>query len=116
MLTSRHSLNDTPTSSALSGTTLARALISNSFAMPVDRLSTSQGAGGLARSDSSVLPRDSVHRNLFSIAPDAPPMPPDAETQYVAPKRPRAERRKQMKRRSSTGTLSSNGLPDLPSS
>ena len=84
--------------------------------MPVDRLSTSQGAGGLARSDSSVLPRDSVHRNMFSLAPDAPPMPPDAETQYVAPKRPRAERRKQMKRRSSTGTLSSKVLPDLPNS
>jgi hypothetical protein len=114
MLTSRLSLGDTPASSALSGTTLARALISNTFAMPIDRLSNSQGEGGLARSDSTVLPRDSMH-NMFSIAPDAPPMPPDAETLYVAPKRPRAERRKQLKRRSSTGTLNTKALPDLPS-
>lgn len=117
MLTSRLSLTDTPASSALSGTTLARALFSNTFTMFNDnRWSGYRSGAGLTRSDSSVLPRDYTSRDpdLFSIGPDAPPMPAGAETLYEAPKKPRSERRKQLKRRSSTGSLHTKALPDLP--
>ena len=114
MLTSSLSFLDTPASSALSGTTLARALFSNAFSLSSDDRLFSGQRNGLTRSDSTVLPRDDdddvllLYRDdQFSIAPDAPPMPADAETLYEAPKKPRvaAERRKQLKRRSSTGTL-----------
>ena len=117
MLTSRLSLTDTPASSALSGTTLARALFSNTFTMFNDnRWSGYRSGAGLTRSDSSVLPRDYTSRDpdLFSIGPDAPPMPAGAETLYEAPKKPRSERRKQLKRRSSTGSLHTKALPDIP--
>ena len=49
----------TSASSALSGTTLARALMANSFILSADRSSTGCGGigAGLTRSDSTTLPR-----------------------------------------------------------
>lgn len=116
---------DTPISSAVSGTTLARALLSNTFSLANDARSSKyrSGAVGLTRSDSTTLPRgDHIYgSDRFSIGPDAPPIPADAEFLYQPPKKSRLaeewreKRRQNLKRRSSTGSLHHKALPDTPS-
>ncbi|KIM41588.1 hypothetical protein M413DRAFT_151591 [Hebeloma cylindrosporum] len=127
-LNQRISLHDTPTSSAVSGTTLARALLSNSFILTDNRSSKYRsGMVGLTRSDSTTLPR-SEHSfgaaytdDRFSIGPDAPPIPFNASWLYEPPKKPRTaaaelrEKRKQnLRRRSSTGSIAARILPETP--
>ncbi|KAF4612871.1 hypothetical protein D9613_011176 [Agrocybe pediades] len=124
------SMIDTPASSAISGTTLARALMSNPFILSDDnRASAYRSMAGLTRTDSTTLPRGehsfgaAFSDDRFSIGPDAPPIPPNADSVYEPPKKPRTpsaevNKRKQMlKRRSSTGSVhpSSKSLPDTPS-
>lgn len=121
---------DTPASSAISGTTLARALMSNSFVLPSEnRLSRYRSSvAGLTRSDSTTLPRGEhsfgghkADKDRFSIAPDAPPVPSNAEFLYEPPKKPRkagelVEKKSQnLRRRSSTGSLNPRTLPETPS-
>lgn len=124
----RISLCDTPTSSAVSGTTLARALLSNSFILNDNRSSRYRsGVVGLTRSDSTTLPRSehsfgaAYNDDRFSIGPDAPPIPSNASFLYEPPKKPRTaaaelrEKRKQnLRRRSSTGSLAARVLPETP--
>ncbi len=81
-------------SSAVSGSTLARALMSNSFILPSDSRASRflRGAGGLTRSDSTTLPRPehsygAYSEDVFSISPDAPPIPSNAEALYRPPKK-----------------------------
>ncbi|KAF9530594.1 hypothetical protein CPB83DRAFT_850596 [Crepidotus variabilis] len=113
MLTSNLSLEES--SSAVSGTTLARALFSNTFSLSSDSRSSRyrSGGAGLTRSDSTTLGRGYSFYDTFNFAvdPDAPPMPAHAESQYEAPKKSR--RRHQ--RRSSTGSLHMKALVDTPS-
>ncbi|KDR77312.1 hypothetical protein GALMADRAFT_246668 [Galerina marginata CBS 339.88] len=120
---------DTPASSAVSGTTLARALMSNTFVLSNDNRSSRYRSGsvGLTRSDSTTLPRAehsfgaAYNNDRFSIGPDAPAMPPNAEFLYEPPKKLRTQaelkekRLQYLKRRSSTGSLSTKNLPDTPS-
>ncbi|PPQ92532.1 hypothetical protein CVT25_010365 [Psilocybe cyanescens] len=120
---------DTPASSSISGTTLARALMSNSFVLPHDhRMSRYRSSvNGLTRSDSTTLPRAehsfgaAYNNDRFSIGPDAPPIPSNAEFLYEPPKKARGsaaikEKSSQnLKRRSSTGSLNTRNLPDTPS-
>jgi hypothetical protein len=115
-------------SSAVSGSTLARALMSNSFILPSDnRLSKYRsGAAGLTRSDSTTLPRAEhsfgapYANDKFSIGPDAPPIPSNAESLYEPPKRPRnveelRDNKRERNRRSSTGSVVIKALPQPPS-
>jgi hypothetical protein len=120
------SQSDATASSALSGTTLARALMSNSFTLSPDRSSiyrTGTGAG-LTRSDSNTLPRgersrpSTFYNDRFSIGLDAPPIPTNAEFLYEPPRKPRNEdkcTKRNLRRRSSTGSLSPKIPPDTPS-
>ena len=105
-----------PTSSAVSGTTLARQLMGNGFVLSSDNRSSRYRSGfsGLTRSDSATLPKGEhpfLRDDSFSLDPDAPPIPENAESCYVPPKTPRtsesrSQRRKfYLKRRSSTGSL-----------
>lgn len=118
---------DTPVSSAISGTTLARALMSNTFVLSNDNRASKYRSGlvGLTRSDSMTLPRDSFqgayNNDRFSVGPDAPALPSNAELIYEPPKKSRSpsewrEKKKQnLSRRSSTGSLSTKALPDTMS-
>ncbi|KAF8902621.1 hypothetical protein CPB84DRAFT_1961567 [Gymnopilus junonius] len=115
---------DTPLSSALSGTTLARALMSNTFVLSNDNRASRYRSGlvGLTRSDSMTLPRDSFqgayNNDRFSVGPDAPALPSNAELIYEPPKKSRSpsewrEKKKQtLSRRSSTGSLSAKAMQD----
>lgn len=101
----------TPLSSAVSGTTLARQLIGNGFSLSYDRrISSKPSFRGLSRADSMTLPSDE-YEDHFEVDPDAPPIPSNAGTLYVAPKESRGEgssnntRVKKLKRRSSTGSI-----------
>ena len=82
---------------------------------------------GLTRSDSATLPRSehsfgaAYNDDRFSIGSDAPPIPSNASFLYEPPKKPRMgvaelrEKRKQnIRRRSSTGSLSTRVLPETP--
>ncbi len=118
----------TAESSAVSGQTLARALLGNSFVLSNDNRSSryKSGFGGLVRSDSATLPRGDHplmnspylrDRNLsgtsdtFANDYGVPPVPPNADKVYVPPQTPRhsgAELKKKLLRRhSSTSSLSS---------
>ena len=113
-----------PTSSAVSGTTLARQLMGNGFVLSSDNRSSRyrSGAAGLTRSDSTTLPKGEhpfLRDGSFSLGPDAPPIPENAESFYVPPKTPRTsesrsqKRKLYLKRRSSTGSLySKTSQPD----
>ena len=116
-------------SSAVSGQTLARALIGNSFVLSPDSRSSryKSGFGGLVRCDSTTLPRgdhsfmnspNGRDRTLsgtsdnFATDKNAPPVPPNAERVYVPPRTPRhsgtgteTRRKAKIRRRSSTGSL-----------
>ncbi|KAF8955059.1 hypothetical protein BDZ97DRAFT_1861760 [Flammula alnicola] len=119
---------DTPMSSAISGTTLARALMSNTFVLSSDNRSSRYRSGivGLTRSDSTTLPRGehnfgaAYNNDRFSIGPDAPPIPSNAEALYEPPKRLRSaaewreKRNQNLKRRSSTGSVNIKALPETP--
>ncbi|KAF8809618.1 hypothetical protein BYT27DRAFT_7135848 [Phlegmacium glaucopus] len=120
------SQSDTTAFSALSGTTLARALMSNSFILSTDRSSRYlSGIGaGLTRSDSTTLPFGERNpfamfdHDRFSIGPDAPPIPLNAEFLYEPPRISRNEERRSkrsLRRRSSTGSLSPKLSPETPS-
>ena len=68
--------------------------MSNSFILPSDNRASRflRGAGGLTRSDSTTLPRPehsygAYSEDVFSISPDAPPIPSDAEALYRPPKK-----------------------------
>jgi hypothetical protein len=102
-------------SSAISGTTIARALMSNSFVLSTDRSSiyrTGTGAG-LTRTDSTTLPSWEWN-DRFSVGPDAPPVPLNAELLYEPPRRLRNEGKHS--KQSSTGSLSPKiplGIPSI---
>ena len=98
-------------SSALSGTTIARALISNSFILS-DRASLyrSGSGAGLTRTDSTTLPhwdRNSsvmFYNDRFSTGSDVPPIPLNAELLYEPPRISRNEEKRAMQ--SSASSLS----------
>ena len=100
-------------SSAISGTTIARALMSNSFILSTDRssLHRSSTGAGLTRTDSATLPNWewNSHNDRFSIGSDAPPIPLNAELLYEPPRRSRNEEKRS--KQSSTASLS----PKIPS-
>ncbi|KAM6501283.1 hypothetical protein JOM56_004297 [Amanita muscaria] len=106
----------TPESSAVSGTTLARQLINNTFVLSIDTRDSRRyrsGTSTLTRSDSATLPAGDYP--FFSPrngdVPPVPPMPSDAELVILASKASTPHsllyRRKtgEFKRRSSTGSL-----------
>lgn len=118
----------TAESSAVSGQTLARALLGNSFVLSNDHRSSryKSGYGGLVRSDSATLPRGdhplmnspflrdrtlSGTSETFAADRDVPPIPPNAEKVYVPPRTPRPSgvdpKKKVLRRPSSAGSLSS---------
>ena len=101
-------------SSAISGTTIARALMSNSFILSTDRSSFHRsGTGaGLTRTDSATLPswEWNSHNDSFSIGSDAPPIPSNAELLYEPPRRSRNEGKP-----TSTASLSPKIPPETPS-
>ncbi|KAF9011839.1 hypothetical protein BDQ17DRAFT_1420247 [Cyathus striatus] len=128
-----------PPSSAISGTTFARALLGNTFVLSSDGRSSRyrSGSSGLVRSDSATLPRgehplspterERKHSGgAESLTPgsgDIPPIPAGAELLYVPPQTPRhsgVDAREKRKRRSSTGSLLvrpeslSNIVPSTP--
>ena len=82
-------------SSAISGTTIARALMFNSFVLSTDRSSLyrSGTSAGLTRTDSATLPNWdwNSHNDSFSVGSDAPPIPPNAELLYEPPRKSRKE-------------------------
>lgn len=116
-------------SSAVSGQTLARALLGNSFVLSSDARSSRyrSGFGGLVRSDSATLPRgdhplmNSPHwrdralsgtSDTFAADPDVPPVPSNADKVYVPPQTPRhsgaePKRKSNVRRHSSAGSLPS---------
>ncbi|PPQ66428.1 hypothetical protein CVT24_007194 [Panaeolus cyanescens] len=124
LLSGRSSRQTSVMDSAVSGTTLARALFANSFLLSSDSRSSRyrSGTAGLTRTDSTTLPRGDYHLiyDGFPISPDAPPIPSNAEHLYEPPKKPRNtpefrdRRKKDLKRRSSTGSLATRRLPDTP--
>jgi hypothetical protein len=122
-------------SSAVSGQTLARALLGNSFILSGDSRSSRyrSGFGGLVRSDSATLPRgdhllmnspygrdrpSSGLADTFAVGYDAPPIPADADKVYVPPRAPRTSslelKKHHVRRPSSTSSLTS--LKDEPGS
>lgn len=82
-------------SSAISGTTIARALMSNSFVLSTEpsSLYRSGTAAGLTRTDSATLPNWewNSYNDRFSVGSDAPPVPSNAELLYEPPRRSRNE-------------------------
>ncbi|KAK7062901.1 hypothetical protein VNI00_000398 [Paramarasmius palmivorus] len=117
--------------SAVSGTTLARALIGNSYVLSDERMSKYRSGGSvLTRADSATLPRGE-HPYLSSplSAGDArisgldgshvPPVPSNADQVYIPPKNPRRplpgsdSRHGETKHRTSTGSLLSPDDSDL---
>lgn len=106
----------TPESSAVSGTTLARQLINNTFVLSIDTRDSRRyrsGTSTLTRSDSATLPAGDYpfFSPLNGDVPPVPPMPSDAELVILASKASTPHsllyRRKtgEFKRRSSTGSL-----------
>ncbi|EKM78473.1 hypothetical protein AGABI1DRAFT_92761 [Agaricus bisporus var. burnettii JB137-S8] len=117
-------------SSAVSGQTIARALLGNSFILSSDSRSSRyrSGFGGLARADSATLPRgdhpsmnppywkDQPMSGLsdnFAVGSDAPPIPANADKVYVPPRAPRAsslelKKNHNLRRHSSTSSLVSS--------
>lgn len=104
-------------SSAISGTTIARALMSNSFILSTDRssLHRSSTGAGLTRTDSATLPNWewNSHNDRFSIGSDAPPIPLNAELLYEPPRRSRNDEKRS--KQSSTASLSPKIPPETPS-
>lgn len=114
--------------SAVSGTTLARALIGNSFVLSSDERASRYRSGGsvLTRTDSATLPRDEnpfFYSPSYGNTPDhhsLVPLPSNADSVYIPPTNPRrlsdllgeAKRKRQ-----STGSLllrnDSEGEPSL---
>jgi hypothetical protein len=82
-------------SSAISGTTIARALMSNSFVLSTEpsSLYRSGTGAGLTRTDSATLPNWewNSYNDRFSVGSDAPPVPSNAELLYEPPRRSRNE-------------------------
>ncbi|KAG6839664.1 hypothetical protein C0991_000409 [Blastosporella zonata] len=81
---------DSTLSSGVSGTTLARALMANTFVLsPDSMLRQSRGSSMLTRVDSATLPRSEYspyYRDRgLSMEFSAPPVPDNAELVYVAP-------------------------------
>ncbi|KAG7095669.1 hypothetical protein E1B28_006386 [Marasmius oreades] len=85
--------------SAVSGTTLARALIGNSYILSDERASKYRsGASILTRADSATLPRDDSsllsspvlasarERFISGMGHDIPPVPANADSVYIPPK------------------------------
>jgi len=100
--------------------------MSNSFILSADRSSRYlSGIGaGLTRSDSATLPFGERNpfvmfdNDRFSIGPDAPPIPLNAEFLYEPPRTSRKEERRtkrNLRRRSSADSLSPKLSPDRPS-
>ncbi|TFK75679.1 hypothetical protein BDN72DRAFT_450169 [Pluteus cervinus] len=93
-------------SSAVSGTTLARAILGNTFVLSADtRLSRHRSGMSLNRADSATLPRDNAYLNSpywrdgSGVSPVSggllspmPPVPLDAGQVYVPPRTPRTPR------------------------
>ena len=104
-------------SSAISGTTIARALMSNSFILSTDpsSLYRSGTGAGLTRTDSATLPswEWNSHNDRFSVGSDAPPIPLNAELLYEPPRRSRNEGKRS--KQSSIGSLSPKIPPETPS-
>ncbi|KAF9261753.1 hypothetical protein L218DRAFT_905267 [Marasmius fiardii PR-910] len=88
--------------SAVSGTTLARALIGNSYILSDERTSKYRSGGSiLTRADSATLPRDDLslwsspvlvsarERFIGGMGHDIPPVPANADSVYIPPKNPR---------------------------
>ncbi|KAG2007284.1 hypothetical protein CC2G_014988 [Coprinopsis cinerea AmutBmut pab1-1] len=103
-----------PLSSAISGTTLARQLMANTYVLSSDnrRSRYRSFGGGLTRSDSTTLPRGERGGMIdyFEVDPEAPPIPTNAEELYIAPKTPRTplpptDSAKPLRRRGSTGSI-----------
>ncbi|KAL0071253.1 hypothetical protein AAF712_001819 [Marasmius tenuissimus] len=86
--------------SAVSGTTLARALIGNSYVLSDERASKYRSGGSvLTRADSATLPREELpfwtspihsgRERKTSGMGDVPPVPANADVVYMPPKNPR---------------------------
>ncbi|PFH50850.1 hypothetical protein AMATHDRAFT_3583 [Amanita thiersii Skay4041] len=131
----------TPASSAISGTTLARALFNNTFVLSVDSRDSRKhrsGASTLTRSDSATLPfgehpflnspfmrerKSSGSADVLSwsssanVVPPVPPLPPDAERLFMATKSGSIERSitRNPNRRSSSGSYESSVSFDFAS-
>lgn len=98
--------------SAVSGTTLARALIGNSFVLSSDERASRYRSGGsvLTRTDSATLPRDEnpfLYSPMYGNTPDyhsLVPLPPNADSVYIPPSNPRRLSDSKRKRQS-TGSL-----------
>ncbi|KAF9078438.1 hypothetical protein BDP27DRAFT_1412427 [Rhodocollybia butyracea] len=98
--------------SAVSGTTLARALIGNSFVLSSDDRTSRYRSGGsvLTRTDSATLPHD---ENPFLYSPlsrtpephSLVPLPPNADSVYIPPKNPRRRLSDSKRKRQSTGSI-----------
>lgn len=111
---SAHSGEEYPTS-AVSGTSLARALIGNSFVLSSDERASRYRSGGsvLTRTDSATLPRDEnpfFYSPSYGNTPDHSlvPLPSNADSVYIPPRNPRrlSDRLGEAKRkRQSTGSL-----------
>lgn len=99
-------------SSAISGTTIARALMSNSFVLSTDpsSLYRSGTSAGLTRTDSTTLPNWEWNspNDSFSVASDAPPVPLNAELLYEPPRISRNEGKR------SKHSTSSSPSPKIP--
>ncbi|KAL0579914.1 hypothetical protein V5O48_002085 [Marasmius crinis-equi] len=112
--------------SAVSGTTLARALIGNSYVLSDERASKYRSGGSvLTRADSATLPREEMpywsspisgrERNLSGVGDDVPPIPANADSVYMPPKNRRklpAPQNGNGRKRQSTGSLLSPDAVD----
>lgn len=120
-----HSQISSPASSAVSGTTLARALISNTFVLSIDTRDSRKyrsGVSTLTRTDSATLPMGDYPFLPWNSGADIPPvpqMPSEAELLILASKTTSPHsvlnRRKTggFKRHSSTGSLDLSRSPEL---
>ncbi|KAJ4490346.1 hypothetical protein J3R30DRAFT_70335 [Lentinula aciculospora] len=109
---SMHS-GDEYSASAVSGTTLARALIGNTFVLSSDERAARYQSWGsvLTRTDSATLPRDETPFFSPPMSHSTPdnnhslvPLPPNADSVYIPPKNPRRISDARRKRQS-TGSL-----------
>ena len=105
-------LSSQSASSSVSGTTIARALMSNSFILSADRSSFRRSGAGLTRTDSATLPNWEWN-DRFSIASDAPPIPLNAELLYEPPRKSRIEGKRS--KQPSIASLNSKIPPETPS-
>ncbi|KAJ3746441.1 hypothetical protein DFH05DRAFT_1523044 [Lentinula detonsa] len=116
---------DEYSASAVSGTTLARALIGNSFVLSTDERAARYRSWGsvLTRTDSATLPHDEnpfLSPPMSYGTPDAHhslvPLPPNADSVYIPPRNPRRlsdARRTQQSTSSSVPRSDSDGETSL---